>query len=69
MVQGLGLGTFMAVDRVQPLAGELRSCKPCDMAKKNPKSPCIELSGARREGWWLEITLGDLADHIKDTRL
>ena len=33
-VQWLGLGAFTAVARVQSLAGELRSCKPCGMTKK-----------------------------------
>ena len=33
VVQWLGLGTFTAVGRVQSLVGELRSCKPCSVAK------------------------------------
>ena len=34
MVQGVGLGAFTARTWVQSLVGELRSHKPCGMAKK-----------------------------------
>ena len=33
VVQWLGFGTFTAGALVQSLVGELRSCKPCGMAK------------------------------------
>ena len=33
LVQWLRLGAFTAVTRVAPLAGELRSCEPQDIAK------------------------------------
>ena len=33
----LGLGTFTAMAWVQPLVGELRSCKLCDVSNKKTK--------------------------------
>ena len=41
VVQWLGLGTFTAVARAQSLVGELRSHKPCDMAKKKKKEDLV----------------------------
>ena len=35
VVQSLGLGAFIAGTWVQSLVGELRSCKPCGVAKRN----------------------------------
>ena len=37
MVQWLGLRTFTVRAQVQPLIGELRSCKPLSTGKQNKK--------------------------------
>ena len=37
-VQWLGLSAFTAVARVRSLVGELRSCKPCSVARKKKNS-------------------------------
>ena len=47
VVQWLGLGAFTAVAQVQSLIGELKSHKPCGMAKKKKKK-CFLKSSWRR---------------------
>ena len=37
VVQWLELGAFIVVDQVQSLVGELRSCKPSSLVRKNKK--------------------------------
>ena len=45
-VQWLGLGALTAVAQVQSLVGELRSCKPHGVAKKNPKTKTVLFPGS-----------------------